>query len=294
VEMIGKTEKALREKLTPLIAPIGEAQQNIKDGIKDSIGDAITSVLSAHATPALEKLLPLLFEPIVNSHVVSYKIFQLLYKELQKEVKEHKVETIDKLKYDIRWGPLWRMDLWRGECSLWEKIDELELKPLEDNLRKLGKLSIFTFSPWRVRSEIFRSIENLIKDAFYTVQTEEKLKEELEAKKPLDDFLVAYYPTLARQYYHDSKLVIRETMLNILKEIILVPLQKAAGEKVKPTLESLDSKLPDTVKEFISVTETFDELLEGVVMGVLSEQVDKNKSIGEQLEDGFKKNSGVE
>jgi len=295
LEGVKKAEDELRKKITPVLGPIGEAERKIKDGIREAVGDAIGSVLNSGAKPVLEKVLPLLFEPIINSHVLSYKILQVIYKDLKAEVKENKTTTLEDFKYRLR-KTLWKIGYWRGDGSVWEKIVEPELYPLEENLRKLGKVPPFSYlSPWRVRWDIQQSIENLLKDAWYTIQTDEKVTAELEAKKPVDEVLETIYPSIAEKYFHDSKMVLRETIVDILREIILTPIQKlaAAAPGVKDTLDKLDEAIPSAVKDFISMNQTFDELLEGVVMDLITKQVDSNESIAGALEDGFKRNAGV-
>jgi len=94
---------------------------------------------------------------------------------------------------------------------------------------------------------------------------------------------------------HDSKIVLRKTIIRILKDIILTSVQKLAAEApgVKSTLDKLDAEIPDAVKEFISINQTFDELLKGVVMDVINRQVESNESIEKTLDDEWQKNSGV-
>jgi len=294
LEGVKKVEDELRKKLTPLLGPIGEAERKIQEGIRSGVGDAIGNVLNSGAKPVLEKVLPMLFEPIITSHCVSYRILQNLYKELKKEVKENKTVTVEDFKYQLR-KTLWRINYWRDECSVWEKIVEPELYPLEENLRKLGKAPPFSYlSPWRVRWRIQESINNLLKNAWYTIQTDETINAELE-KKQINEALEQFYPSLARKYLHDSKLVVRKTLIRLLKDTILTAVQKLAAEApgVKSTLEQLDAAIPDPVKEFISINRTFDDLLKGVVMDVITKQVDANESIEKTLDEEFTKNSGV-
>jgi len=202
--------------------------------------------------------------------------------------------TVEDFKYQLR-KTLWRINYGRGECSIWEKIVETELYPLEENLRKIGKVPPFSYlSPWRIRWRIQQSIENLLKNAWYTIQTDETINAELE-KKQINEALESFYPSLARKYLHDSKLVLRKTIIRLLKEIILTSVQKLAADApgVKSTLDQLDAQIPDTLKDFISINDTFDELLKGVVMDLITKQVESNESIEKFLDDEFKKNSGV-
>jgi len=285
----------LRKRLTPVLGPIGETERKIKDSIQSSISDSINTVLTNNAQPVLDKVLPLLFEPLINSHQTSYILLNNLVKELKKEIKENKTQTVDDFKYRLR-NTLWRLNWWRGDSSIWEKIVEPELYPLEENLRKLGKAPPLSYlSPYRVRWSIQESIEQLLKDAFYTIQTDPGLLRILEGKEQINDELETLYPTIARKFFHDSKIVLHDTMISILREMILTPVQKLAAEApgVKSTLDQLDAQIPDTLKEFFSMNQTFDEVLEGVVMDVITKQVNQNKEIEKQLEAAFPKNSGV-
>jgi len=167
---------------------------------------------------------------------------------------------------------------------------------MEENLRKLGKVPPFSYlSPSQVRTDMQQPIEQLIKDAFYTLQTEEDLKKELEASHSVEKLLSDLYPTIAQKYYHDSCLVVSETIHGILKTIILTPLTKAAAEVpgVSSTLETIDGIIPEPLKEFISVSDTFDELLEGVVDDVVEKALSGESSLS-VLEEGFKTHSGFE
>eukprot|EP00456_Euglypha_rotunda_P018885 TRINITY_DN1685_c0_g1_i3.p1 TRINITY_DN1685_c0_g1~~TRINITY_DN1685_c0_g1_i3.p1 ORF type:complete len:268 (+),score=56.84 TRINITY_DN1685_c0_g1_i3:220-1023(+) len=252
--------------------------------------------MKSTCTPIVEKIVPLMFKPLLNSHVYSYSILKVLFNDLKKEAKDNKTSKYSDFKYDLR-RTLWRIGYWSGEASIHLKIVEPELYPLEENLRKLGKVPPFSYlSPWKVRWEIQQGIEQLLKDAWYTIETDEGIKKEFESGTiNLEESLTKLYPTLAKKYYHDSLMVVSETMKTILMDLILTPVTKAvdAAPGVKSSVEEIQKGIPETLQDFIDLPTDFEELIEGIVSDIVNEVVETNKSSLSELEDGFTRNAGA-
>jgi len=277
-------EEKLREELKPLLGPIGEQQQKLMDNLRASLGGAINGAIASVGKPLIEKVLPMVFQPMLNVHVQSYRVLKEVYEQVKTECSRYQCNN----ERDFHWR------VSSGNNSWWKvyQICNQELDPMLDLLRALGSVPPFNYLyPYGIYYCIRDNTNSLLTDAMFTVEKDERVVAVLsQGGAATSTALSDIWPDIARKYLHDSRIVAKETMTAILWQLIGTPILKTVLEApgVSDALNTVDGLIPDPIKPFLPIKDLFEELVKNILTDVITETVANNsESCMARLEAGF-------
>jgi hypothetical protein len=261
---MSSTVEAIRPKVEPkimeLAMPLGEAKKKIIDQMSAAVIGIVNPQLEEHVCPHVHKIVEILTSPVREAYEESYRIFEeAISKYAQSaDMKMHMNGFSDlnwtarsywtmrpaTSKLDIMYDPLWVLREIFSEISPWTLI-------------------------WKGQDKITKKMDN----AIYTFQT--KLMTRLEqnpdsGKEIIEEVKNA---TLA-EYKHDGEIHKTLFFSEIIKDIVMPPLNKILHPLVKVTLEPLDDLIPEPLKDFIDLIEMFNAFVEKTVDGIIEKLLD--------------------
>jgi len=250
------TVEELRPKLEPKInetvGPIGEAKLQLMNKIKDACMSIIDPALKEHVIPHLAKIIAVIQAPMVDSFKESNTFFE---KEVignfnvKESADENKKEfrSLDSLPYswkmydiiriaDAMYEPLWALNILFSDIYPWSLI-----WTAHDLLRSKMDNAIYTFE------------ERLIE-----TQTKDEEKDMKAAVIKTRDAVLDDYKTDARQaitFYHRD----------IIKKIVMPPLQSIIYPAAEAILSPIADAIPAPMQDFLDINDMFERVVEGII-----------------------------
>jgi len=255
------------------------------DTLREKIGEAINGAIDATAKPLLQKVLPLVFDPLLKLHVQCYRVLAFLIAELKKELSNYSAANEREFHWRVRSASWW---------IYWKVSDHCrnEVDPMLDVLRALGSVPPFNYLyPYGLYWAIRDNQTQLLNDAMFTI---EKDARNIAALASGASAVVAKidenYAELTNRYFEDSKTVTKETMEKLLWMLIGTPILKTVLDApgVSDAINAADSLIPEPVKDLMSVSDCLEEVLKGVMGDVITHTVEENTAGAmEKLQAGF-------
>jgi len=255
--IMAKTVEELRPKIEPKIKeniePIAKAQKELEDKIKDACMSVIEPILKEHVAPHLSKIMEIVKSPMTDGFAECIKIFDERVGKWQPKgpSKEEVKESFRFLDEVPRW-------YW------WEMRSAL--RPLDALYEPLWALNtIFPeIWPWTSIWKAHDYIVDRMDSAMYTLET--KVSERLEAGETYSPELVgSVKEKLMEDFKEDCKTATFQWYLDIMKDIIMPPLNKLVSPPVGAVLDPINGAIPDAMKDFLDVQKMFDDILESIV-----------------------------
>jgi hypothetical protein len=280
-----KSEAVVRTALEPLLQPIGEQKQKLMDNLREQLGSAINTAIASVAQPLMEKVLPMVFGPLLNVHVQCYKTFKDSYDSAKQECTRNQCNNERDYHYRIRSaasGTYWKVS----------EIGHTEMDPMVELLRALGSVPPFNYLyPAGIANSITNNARELLNDAMFTMEKDEEVVKVLDqGGAAAAAMLSERYADISQKYLADSKTVVKETMVDILWQLIGTPILKTtlSAPGVEDLIKAADDLIPDAMKDFLSISAMFEELVVLVLTDVINEQVANNtESSMAKLDAGF-------
>ena len=251
---------------------------------RTSLGDAINGAITSCATPLLNKVLPMVFGPMLNVHIQGYRVLRDLY---------------DHAKQGCIAGPctdeeeyhrIMRSTAWN---IYWDTSDVARsfLDPMCAALTDIGSFSPFNFlNPSALKQTIIESVRQLLHDAVYTLEKDPRCVEALsQGGGAVAETLTSISGEISDRYFQDSRTQVKETMGDILWILIGTPIQKTVLDTtgVSAAISAAEDMIQEDLKDFMSINDTFEELLRSILQDVINEQVDSNSAAClEKLQNG--------
>jgi hypothetical protein len=275
VEAVGKAEGALVPKIKEKLDPIGQAKQQLVATLQEKISGAIGQAIEKVGNPLLEKVLPLMFKPLIKSFVAAPMVLRETYKEFRESLGHDHMSAKDwKYKCD-RYYFWWRVR---------DKITEPELEPMIEALALLGKVPPFNYlNAYGIKYSIASAIEEILENAFYTVATETDVINSLENKTEPKHVADAAWPVLYEKFCYDSIQIVRETCRSILMDMLGQPILKTVMEAAGEALDAAQSAIPEPLQEFFSIPATVEEIINGTLSKVVDKICEDNMRTGMDL-----------
>jgi DNA-binding ferritin-like protein len=253
--------------------------------LRDSIGAAINGAIDATANPLLEKVLPMVFGPLLNTQIQCYKVLAGLVAKAQEECKGSSCTNEREFHWRMRsasWGVYWKT----------YDIARTELDTMVTALRALGSVPPFNYLyPMGLYYEILESVRQLLRDAMYTIEKDARNIELLaQGGAAVADKIAENYDELVNKYFADSQTQAKETMETMLWMLIGTPILKTVLDApgVSDAIAAADGMIPDDLKDFLSVNDCVEDVLKGVLADVISHTVENNtESSMAKLQAGF-------
>lgn len=278
-------EQKLRPVLAPLLQPIGEAKQKIMDALRESIGAAINGAIDATANPLLEKVLPMIFGPLLATHIQCYRVLKELVDAAREECKNYSCTNEREFHWRMRsasWGVYWKT----------YDIARTELDTMVTALRALGSVPPFNYLyPMGLYYSILDSVRQLLADAMFTIEKDPRNIGLLpQGGAAVASQIEENYSELVNKYFADSQTQAKETMDKMLWMLIGTPILKTVLDApgVSDAIAAADGMIPDDLKDFLSVNDCVEEVLKGVLADVITHTVENNtESSMAKLQAGF-------
>jgi hypothetical protein len=273
VEAIGKAEGVLVPKIKAQLDPIGDAKRAVVANLQEKISTPIGQAIEKVGNPLLEKVLPLMFKPLVKSFVAAPMVLRETYKEFRDSLGSDVSAKDWKYKCD-RFYFWWRVR---------DKITEPELEPMIEAMSLLGKVPPFNYlNAYGIKYSLASACEELLENAFYTIATEPDALAQLEAKTDPKAVADAAWPVMYEKFCHDSTQIVRETCRSILMDMLAQPILKTVMEApgVSDSLEAAQSLIPEPLQEFFSIPAIVEEILGGALATVVDKIVEDNMRTG--------------
>jgi hypothetical protein len=273
VEAIGKAEGVLVPKIKAQLDPIGAAKRAVVASLQEKIATPISQAIEKVGNPLLDKVLPLMFKPLVKSFVAAPMVLREAYKEFRESLGSDLSAKDWKHKCD-RFYFWWRVR---------DKITEPELEPMIEVLNLLGKVPPFNYlNAYGIKYAIASAIEEILENAFYTVATEPDVLAQLEAKTDAKAVADAAWPVMYEKFCYDSTQIVRETCRSILMDMLAQPILKNVMEApgVSDALEAAQGLIPEPLQEFFSIPGTVEEILGGALSTIVDKIVEDNMRSG--------------
>jgi len=254
----------IRTKIEPTIKdsidPIAKAKQEIVDKISEAVMGTVTPLVEQHVTPHIGKLVEIISAPFVGGYDESHGIFHEAVKKFTDSVdlknlskgfgefdstgRNYWTMRAATSKLDVMYEPLWALRDIFSEISPWGLI-------------------------WRGQDQMRKKMDN----AIYTF--EERLKKKVEenaeaGKEVIEDVK----NSVMEDFKFDSILHKIAYFLEIIKDIVMPPLNKVLHPAVKAILEPLESAIPDAVKQFIDINDEFEHIVNNIVDGCIKKVIE--------------------
>jgi len=282
-----KAEGKIRETVGTVLVPIGEAKHKILTSLRDSLSEAINGAISSVAKPLLSKVLPMVFGPMLNCHIQCYRVLREIYDAAKSENDNQHYTMQNERDYHYR--------MRRASWQIYYKtytIASQELDPMMDALRLLGCLPPFNYLwPYGLYYAILESCRNLLNDAMFTAEKDDRVRAVVgSGNSAVSAGLTEIFPDIAHRYFEDSKTASKELMVEILWLLIGTPILKTvqSAPGVSQIISTADGMIPDALKDLMSISEMFSELIRSILSDVIQEQVESNtETCMEKLQNGY-------
>jgi len=270
VEVIGKAEGVLVPKIKGQLDKIGAAKQQLVATLQEKISTPIGEAIEKVGNPLLEKVLPLMFKPLIKSFVAAPMVLRETYKEFRESLGHDPMSAKD-WKYRCDRYYFW----WRVR----DKVTEPELEPMVMALELLGKLPPFNYlNAYGIKYSIASAIEEILENAFYTVSTEPEVMSQLEAKTEPQHVADAAWSMVYEKFCYDSMQIVRETARSILMDMLGQPILKTVMEApgISDALTAAQNLIPEPLQEFFSIPATVEEILSGALTTIIDKICEDN------------------
>jgi len=277
----------LEEKLRPILAPLGKAKADIKNKIIDGVNKIADPVMAKVAGPILDKVFEKAAGRVLDAHIGMYKAFAKVSAEFADNVRRagNDQATLDReLKAAQR--------AVQGEW--WELREVYDLiRSVTEDLRDIKKANDFMkHLDYRAfNNGTINRIHTLLHNAFYTLATESSVQAAVTAGAGVGDAIAAARGTVAAKLLHDSKIELAEGFKALLVDAVLTPAKKELEglPEVQAILEPLDALVPEMFKDYLSIADTFSEIVDAIVTNAVHTGVDNGtKASRERLTDGLR------
>jgi len=247
----------LRPKIEPKIkeavGPIATAKKQVVDKITDAALGVVNPLLEKHVTPHLSKLIEIITAPVADSYTESFGIFE-------EAVKKY-AENADLKNLSKGFGDLdWTGRSWWTMRPVTQKLDVMY-----DPLWLLREV-FSEISPWSLIWNGHDQLRKRMDNAVYTF--EERLKKKVEENPDAGKEVIEEVKnSVLDDYKSDGEVHRIEFYKEIIRAIVMPPLNVVLIPASKSVLEPIQSVIPDAVQQFIDIGEEFDNVVNGIVDG---------------------------
>jgi hypothetical protein len=248
--------KEIRTKIEPkvkeLVDPIGRAKETVMEKMKDAVMSLINPLLQEHVTPHLGKIMTIIRSPMTEAYSDCFQLFDARISKFEPQGDQAAVKKQFK-----------DLDSYSRSWDLYPALDKTNV--MYDPLWALN--TIFSdIYPWGLIWAAHDELRHRMDNAIYTF--EERLLKEMETAGSGAD-LCALRDKVKAQVIEDYKFDGRKgTTLyycHIMKKIVSPPFDKVVIPACKMALEPIASVVPDPVKDFLDIQDTFEELVEKII-----------------------------
>jgi len=263
---MSSTVEELRPKIEPtireMVEPIGKAEGEVVDKIKDGCMSIINPILQEHVTPHLSKIVACLTSPMTDAFDESFKLFEAKVdsfevKATRDDSKKHfkekgfhwyarswEVYSVTR-KADIMYDPLWALNVIFPDIYPWTLI-----WVAHDTLRGKMDNALYTYE-----FHILKALEE-----------DEKIGADAEAAKALCAKIKAQ---VFEDYKTDARLATVLYYSDIMKRLVMPPLNALVIPACKEILTPLAEAIPEPLRQFIDIFQMFDDVVNGIVDGCI-------------------------
>jgi uncharacterized protein YjgD (DUF1641 family) len=261
--MAGAVEQ-LRPKIEPIINemtdPLAKAKKDIMDKIKEGVLGVVNPLMDEHVKPHLGKILEIIKSPMVEAFDESYHIFE---QEIDDFTKEANLADTSKGYERLNYVP--------RSYHMWRATDKLDV--MYEPLWLLRE--IFTdIYPWSMIWNAQQDIRNKVDNAMYTFQhkvakqleTDANAKNDGEASKAI---IQKSKEDTLDELKRDGEVRTVELYVEIMKAIVMPPLNATIVPACKMILQPLADLIPEAMKQFIDILAMFDKLIDDLVTAII-------------------------
>lgn len=263
-----KIQPEMRKTIEEKGGPIFEAMAKFKADLKQKVLSAMEPLIEK-GKPILQKVADLAYNPIAEAHIESFKTYKYAVDRLASDYKGDYSKTPE-----LYWGSYWWLSRARNPLydlqnnSAWKAVVRPPTSGTDDSGDKNSDENAETVN--NIVWAISDPLTDQMKRALYTLSKD---------KNP---------GLVAKKLFVDSKQMLgeqlRTVMIGILLPNIMVPLRAT----IMPVLQEIDGLLPDTMKQFISIEELFEEIVSETVEAIVDRLlVETTPSVYERVMQAF-------
>lgn len=252
--VIDKIQSAIDYVLGKALTALQNLKSKMEDKIKNSILDKILTLLT-------ECLQPKLIQPIINAFEKPLKDgFEHGRKILEEEVE------IASLPKDTRHSILNKLPRRKETLRKFHEYSKDLKSSLED--LKLGQVDEDVLKEFNIDAQCAKTEKTFLEEldaAIYTIEV--RFKEGTLVERGLRKRIV-------EEYDHDVMICKQTIIKDAVREILVLVVKKKIESKVQPYLDSFDEKVPDEMKDFLTVQNVYDHLVDVIVGEPINKMVE--------------------
>eukprot|EP00599_Poterioochromonas_sp_BG-1_P001487 CAMPEP_0173144378 /NCGR_PEP_ID=MMETSP1105-20130129/7195_1 /TAXON_ID=2985 /ORGANISM="Ochromonas sp., Strain BG-1" /LENGTH=558 /DNA_ID=CAMNT_0014058043 /DNA_START=49 /DNA_END=1725 /DNA_ORIENTATION=- len=260
----------IQSQVKDLIAPIIEKQKEFKNMIVDKIGGKINPFLADKGSSLLRPVLNIIFKPIIQAFEKAAKLF---HAHVQQHISNGEFGAA---KFDSTLSRIdWQMDWWSGPIH---DSYHIVWKMYTSDMTELLSILSGGITPYSVYNLVMDKLKVILHRAVFTFGNLAKSVNESELGNVLSH--------VTGLLFHDALIMIKSTVLAVLKSIIDAPVQelvlKPCGELIAPLQETLDAIPIPGLPVLIDLNEllngTVDDIVTNAILAIIGGSVNDIKT----------------
>eukprot|EP01038_Epipyxis_sp_PR26KG_P009540 gene9540-12850_t len=268
VSAVRASATTVESKVKDSISPIIEKQNQFKDKISEKILDTITPFLSSKGSEVLRPILNIIFKPITDAFVLAVKGF---HAHMSSKITSNEFATsrfTSTLDYTD-----WQLDWWSGPIH---KAYEVLHAMYSNDLATVANLFVGGITPYTVYNMVIDKLRLIMHRAVFTFGSLAKAIAEGELGSVLSH--------VTSLLFHDSYIMIRSVISDVLKSLIDAPLQELVITPAKKLIEPLQAMVDQipVINTLIDLPGLVDDVVgnveDGSIASLISGSVNDIKS----------------
>jgi len=278
---IEEKSKDIEAKLAPVLGPVGNARQQLKNKIHDGILSTVQPAIDKVVGPVLDKVMGAALELVIS-------IFQQTLVSFNAEVLDvaDAVNAAGDKKDALDSAVSKAMKNVGEETPVMKKVYEAattlgtELRALRKEHEQLKDLEVSPFV-----DGILANCHVLLRNAVYTLQSDETLQSALKmAGVNGRGVVMEAYKRTGQKLAHDAGLSFVAAVQDLLAGMAVQKALAAVADNaaVSAICDPLEELIPEIAKDFVSIVDTRDEIVEETVGDVIKTAVAKGSKSAKQ------------